>query len=328
MKKSLVVGIQAAVAGSYRLRTGKNLGYIDANSGLWLPGREIITRELEFDNIITNNGMDHIGERSDWWQFCHVGTGTATELVTDTALGSFVAGQVYDADIAKSYKTVQGGSPYYGKMIRHYRFDPGEATGNIAEVGISPQGTTGDLFSRARVKDGGGSPTTITVLADEYLDVDYSYRQYPAYVSGDLDSIVSGEDFILRGSMVTTYNNMAIGCGNVAGYMAVGTTVATAYSDDAALGAVTGQPSATSSSNIEAADASNANYSGADYYRDITYTWGLDDANFGAGNGIKAIRFNTQMGSYQLLFDTEQPKTNIDIAELNVRLSWARATIP
>src|SRR5690606_8917143 len=66
-------------------------------------------------------------------------------------------------------------APYYTWMRKTFRFAAGVATGNLSEVGISWL-TTGALFSRALILDSGGLPTTITVLADEVVDVTYEFR--------------------------------------------------------------------------------------------------------------------------------------------------------
>lgn len=334
-RNRITAGVSVGVSGRFALQKAKDVGCVDAATGLWIPDRQIITPEpLEFDNIITNGGLDHIGNNATWLSYCHVGTGTSTEAATDTNLGTFVAGQGYNVDVSKSYASAQGSAPYYGRGVRRYEFSPGSATGNISEIGISTQATTGSLFSRALVKDGGGSPTTITVLSDEYLYVDYEFRAYPAYDTADLDSTVSTQDFLLRAAYVTTYNNMARPLSPTyiqkAGYAnAGGITWGTVYSDDAALGAVTSGPTASSSDSIAVSgNASNASYSNGTYYVDITYVVPPADGNFGASNGIKGILFHTNFGSYQMLFDTEQAKDATEQATLVIRLAWARATIP
>lgn len=288
----------------------------------------------EFDNIITDLGLDHVGNVGDYLGYCHVGTGTATEVVGDTALGSFVAGVQDSADVSETYKSVRGSSPYYSTAHHKYEFGEGVAEGNIAEIGISDQITTGSLFSRARVKDGGGSPTTISVLSDEYLDVFYELRMYPDHVSGDGSGTITitgvgSVGYTIRAAKVTTYDNMD-GVGERAGLNTVSTNRGKAYSSDAALGAVTAEPTATDSEADALPDSSAASYSDTNYYRDLTFVWGLADGNVsdGGGAGIKAIMVHTSFGSYQILFDTLITKDNTKIFEFDIRIGWARATIP
>lgn len=322
--------VSVGVAGRYALQKAKDIGCVDAATGLWLPDRQIITpAPLVFDNIITNTGMNHLGSTSVYLNNCHVGTGTATEQTTDTALGTFVFGKAYDADVSKSYNNYSGSAPYFGRAVRRYEFNPGQATGNISEIGISTTSTTGNLFSRARVKDGGGSPTDISVLSDEYLYVDYEFRVYPAYATADLDSTVSTEDFLLRAARVTTQANMATPIGSQAGFTSIASNWGAVYSDDAALGVVTAAPTASDNDNIPVSgNASNGSYVDDNYYRDITYVVPPSLGNFGASNGIKGILFYTTFGSYQMLFDLEQAKDATEQATLVIRLAWARATIP
>jgi hypothetical protein len=161
------------IAGRYKLRKGKTD----------IRGVEHITGETAwFNNIITNNGKDNFADADLTVNlaYAHVGTGTTAELATDTQLQTFVAAS---NTVQDSSSTAQASAPYYGKYVRTIRFGEGVAAGNIAEVAMSTQNTNGDAFTRALVKDGGGSPTTITVLSDEWLDVTYEFRTYPGPVT-------------------------------------------------------------------------------------------------------------------------------------------------
>lgn len=330
--KTLAAAIDVGISGHYRMQTWVDDGYIDANSGLWVPGKKIITRKLGWwDNIITNQGLDYIGQVNSFLNYCHVGSGTTAEAATDTVLVTFAASKLASTDPSKSFDATRGTAPYYAYARRNYRFNPGEATGNLTEAGISIQAATGGLFSRALIKDGGGSPTTITKLANEYLDVDYEWRVYPAYVSADLDSSVSGEGFILRAANVTTNSNFGALIVRPAGYGTVASQALRAYNKDAVIGAVTAAPgSATATDDVFYTNATDATYTPGNHYQDITYNFGLDDAvfNVGGSDGIKALMFYTSMGAYQMVFDDLQAKTAEDVAALVIRLSWARATIP
>lgn len=288
----------------------------------------------EFDNIITDLGKDHVGNRGDYVDFCHVGSGTATEVVGDTALGSFIAGVAKSNDVAETFKTVQGSSPYYSTQRVKYEFGEGVAEGNISEIGISTQITTGSLFSRARVKDGGGTPTTITVLSDEYLDVTYDLRMYPDHVSSDgTGSItitgVGSVSYTIRAAKVTTLDNMD-GVSEQAGINTVSTNRGSSYSSDVTLGAVTSNPTATDSENDPLVDSSVGSYGDSNYYVDLTFEWGLSKGNLSdsGGAGIQGIMVHTTFGSYQITFGTLLAKDNTKIFEFDLRIAWERATIP
>ena len=78
------------------------------------------------------------------------------------------------------FRSINSTSPYYISHIVEYHFAIGAAAGNLSELGVgwASSGTT--LFSRALILDSGGTPTTITVLSDEYLYVTYEHRFYPS----------------------------------------------------------------------------------------------------------------------------------------------------
>jgi hypothetical protein len=133
-------------------------------------------RETEwFDNIVTDSGLNGIGT-TNMVARCYVGTGSTTPADTDTALTSFLAA---NSSGGTPVSAASVSSPYYSKNTMVYRFAAGVAAGNISEIGIAPSGTVPQpLFSHALVLDGGGSPTTVTVLSDEILDVTYEIRAY------------------------------------------------------------------------------------------------------------------------------------------------------
>lgn len=291
----------------------------------------IITGEIPaFKNIITNNGLDGVADNNvgNRTAYCHVGTGTSAEAATDTALGTFVGAE----GVATSTSTsAEASSPYYMKYVRTWRFDPGEATGNISEVGFSSQATTGGLFSRALVKDGGGSPTTITVLSDEWLDVTYEFRLYPGHTSADATGSISfsgsSKNYTLRAAQVTDVTKygaaatQAVLANNGGGY-------GYAYGSDGALGAVTSTPTGTSQDFLGTGGCSisAATYSNGTYNRNVTLTIGLSEGN--TTGGIKALLFYTKFATYQISFDTVVAKDNTKVMTFVTNLAWARATIP
>lgn len=319
------------------LRKGKNLGHIDANTGLWIPGREVVTGEVApFDNIITNLGLNNIADNlfSDLAAYVHCGTGTTAEVAGDTALETFVAATNTFQESAN--ETAQGSAPYYGKVTYTKRFAQGAAEGNISEIGFSNQATTGNLFSRALVKDGGGSPTTISVLSDEWLDVSYEFRLYPDHIlsGGGADDGAGSVDYD-----ATTYN-YTIRPANVTNYLhykaystrgqlkSLSSAYGVAYGSDGALGAATSTPTGTSTDAIltSGASISAATYSNGTYNRDVSLVVGLNEGN--VTGGIKALMFYSGMGSYQIAFNNPVPKDNTKVWTFVTNLAWARATIP
>lgn len=334
----------AGIAGRYKLRKGKTIGgVLDLSTGRPTPGTgvDVVTGETGwFNNIITNNGKNDFAATAYTGisAYCHCGTGSSAEAATDTALGTFVAST---NTVQDSSEAIESSAPYFASLTKTFRFGEGVAEGNIAEVGISTQATTGDLFSRSLVKDGGGSPTTITVLSDEWLDVTYEFRMYPDGVTaggaaedntGTVSVSGTNYDYILRSCNV---NNLTFTPASLARgwYGTNGSSYGFAYGSDGALGAVTSTPSGTSQDNIGSANSSvaAATYSSDTYNRDITWTVGLNDGN--VTGGIRCFYFITGMGTFQCRIGATSGDATLDKDATKVwtwvcNLAWANATIP
>ena len=130
-----------------------------------------------FFNHVLDSGLIRM-VNAEWIDRCVVGSGNSTPIDGQTALDSFVA----STDVTAIGLSDMGGiqvaaAPYYWWGRRTWRFAVGTATGNLSEVGLG--WGNANLWNRALIKDVNGSPTTITVLADEYVDVVSEVRVYP-----------------------------------------------------------------------------------------------------------------------------------------------------
>lgn len=268
----------------------------------------------EFDNLITNGGLNRIATDA-MATAIQVGTGSAAESVTDTALQTFRAGTTATGgfgDTSASNNTV---APYWAAETMTRQFTPGQATGNITEVAAAWTTTTGNIFSRALIRDGGGTPVSITVLADEYLVVQYTLRVYCPMTDVVSTINVDGVDrtVTLRASnaMSSTwntplggdYNNLSAGTFGV-------------Y--DGAIGLITAGPSGTNTSVGEAVST----YVNGNYYLDFTLTAALAQGNY--AGGIGALRFTTAAGEFQVGIVPKVIKTSDDVFTATIRVSWAR----
>lgn len=281
-----------------------------------------------FRNLITDAGLNEIGEHNQWLSFCRVGTGTNAPNVADTALQAQVASANFTTSASNSF---QGSPPYYGSTTRTFRFGQGAAAGNLAEIGIGETtGTVRPIFSRSRILDGSGNPTTITVLSDEFLDATYQIRVYPPLsdVLGTLEITGSGtHDITTRASFVTSLG-WAPGGGATIGSRG-GINGATVY--NGAIGAITTGPSGT---NDGATSVTEAAYGANNLYRDGTAIWQLDDGNLSGGirslnfsMGLVAVGGAGGMGVMQVELDPVINKTNAQILTLIMRHQWARGSI-
>jgi hypothetical protein len=270
-----------------------------------------------FPNLITDGGLDRMGTVADYAGWCQVGSGSTAPSVSDTGLAARIAGT---NTLQASVTGAQASAPYYVKNIKTFRFAIGVATGNLSEVGIGWT-TTGSLFSRALILDGAGSPTTITVLSTEALDVSYELRMYPPTVDTSGTIVLAGVtyDWIGRASLVTSYGGGAWLPGIYhAGYAPYGMTL---YSG--AIGAITSYPAGSASAGSAGVASS---YTAGSFYRDITFSFSLTQGN--VSGGALAARFTAGWGTYQLGFTPAIPKDNTKTLSLVIRHSWARKTLP
>lgn len=299
------------LAGFYKFTAIRPDGRLRPLTG-WIP------------NLITNTGLDAI-TNYDFGQYCHVGSGNTAPANGDETLAALVATSSLITSTGDS-RGAQGSEPYYGSTTATYVFGEGVAEGNLSEVGIGPNNSGTSLFSRALIVDGAGDPTTITVLADEKLNVTYQLRQYPPLVdaAGTIDISGDSYDYIARASNVTNANwaiefrtQFSFGTGNV--------NQVRAYSG--ALGSITSVPSAYIDAISGAGSITKQAYQSGDYFREYEFVFDDDEAN--DEDGIRCISFEPSgIGSYQCEFDPPIPKTNTQRLTLPYRVSWARAVVP
>jgi hypothetical protein len=267
-----------------------------------------------FPNLVVDTGLNRIGTGS-YMSACHVGNGNATPNVLDTSLDGFMAGTT---TVQASSYGAQSTVPYYGWKTITYRFGLGTVVGNVAEVGIATSASPAAiLFSRALVLDEFGAPTTVTVLADEVLDVTYQLRLYPDLVDRTGSIVVTGSGthtYVLRAAVVTS-SSWGAYLGGVASFTHQNNTFRV-Y--NGAIGAVTSSPAGSGSST----SMSNAGYSNNSYVRQGTAGYGLNYGNL--AGGIKSILFDTTLGYYQAELTPNIDKTAIKTLVMTVQISWGR----
>lgn len=268
-----------------------------------------------FPNLVTDSGLNRIGTGS-YLTACHVGNDNATPNVLDTALGGFMRGTT---TVQASSHGAQSTPPYYGWKTITYRFPLGGVVGNVAEVGIATSAlSTAILFSRALVLDEFGAPTTVTVLADEVLDVTYQLRLYPDLVdrTGTITITGSGtHDYVLRASSVTDNTTWGYWLGSTASFTQQEQTLRV-Y--NGAIGAYTSSPGGSGAST----GMGNAGYSNNSYVRQGSGGYGLNYGNL--AGGIRSLRFSTTLGAYQAELTPVVAKTAIKTCTLTVQIGWGR----
>jgi hypothetical protein len=235
-------------------------------------------------------------------------------LPSQTALGAQIASTT---TIEASSGGVNLGAGYAWAR-RTFRFSVGTATGNITEVGVGWSAT--DCFSRARTVDGGGTPVTITVLADEFLDVTYELRLHWPTVDISITGFVSATSH----SVVT--RAAQVGSWSLASLIENGsrpdlTPPGQAFSNGAgALGDITVDAGGTPLNSV------NMTYAAAYVNNSLERNY---RATFGLANGdvdISNIKITTPFGNFKSSFSPVLAKRSTNALTLDYRISWARRT--
>ena len=262
-----------------------------------------------FPNLILDSGLDRMGANADYLNWCQVGSGSTAPASTQTTLVARVAGT---STKQSNVSANSGAAPFFARQTVTFRFAAGVATGVLAEVGVG-WATTGSLYSRALILDALGNPTTITVLADESLDVTYELRIYVWTES--TTGIIA-----LKGITHDVLHKSAIAAQwLIAGGKASDTSPSVTAFTGQVSEDITGSPSGT---NISSATISAAAYTPGALARTLNITAGLTQWN--NASGIGAIRIAAGWGQWQIGFTPNIMKTASDILTLQVRHSWGR----
>lgn len=147
---------------------------------------DIITGEYKAKNLLLNGFFDALLDISTPTHINGVvfGAGTAMPSETDTALQSYLGGgNSFQAQGVIRNSTV---SPLSVTNWVTIRCAEGAVVGNVSELGIYRSSSSAPvapssgvaLATRARIVDGAGSPTTITVSSDEFLEVTFYWTVY------------------------------------------------------------------------------------------------------------------------------------------------------
>ena len=278
---------------------------------------EVVRDTGWFENLILDAGLNRMGTGAPI-SGCAIGTGTSTPTVSDTGLQSLAA---WTTTTTTSTGYGNEGAPNYVSFYEcGYRFNAGSLNGNYAEIGMGWGSTT--MFSRARIVDGLGNPTTISVLSTEYLDVFYMLRVIPDLNTYTSSVVVSGITYSVdrKPANVSStsvwrplYNGAVTWVGGQSGSYPVILT-------NGSLGAVTGSPSGTTQ--YPSANTTSGTYVGNSYERTGSFTIGLASGNL--AGGIKSVQVLGTMCSYQFEFTPALPKDNTKQLVLNGKVTWAR----
>lgn len=302
-----------------------------------LEVRDAVSHEVkhvrDFDNLITNQGLNGYGLSNDRYllNICHVGTGTSAPSVNDVGMNVPLA---TTSGVQETKHIAPVAPEWISHRVNRYRFAVGAATGNVTEVGI---GGEYYFWSRALVVDELGNPSPVTVLPNEYLDVIYTLRMYPnlddipfSFELGGVTYSGTARPQNIQESHISGSTNIAVNGGIVPNS---GIEIFTAY-NGGNLGNINQGPQnyTRSVSNFVSSYSINEYIMGS-YQRDFTMTLGLDAANIG---GIDMVSICPRgVGNYgtigsqlalqtQIKFDKTIPKDNTNSIKFVLRAKWNR----
>lgn len=285
-----------------------------------------------FNNLITNTGMNRIGEvtteASDsivsFRNLCGrfvVGSGSAEPQFTDTALQNPVAFAPGVPSLVNESSNYERG---WYEITVQYQFGQGQAAGNLSEIGIQYANASGPLWSRALILDAQGNPTTITVLPDDFLTCYYTLRiMIPKEDAVFNINVDYGED----GVVPTVVTGRPL-CANSSSPQS-GWGLQTAYTGfnayllffDGGLA----DPTASDPLGLivgHTAGFSTVSYVTNSFQRYVTSTLGLNEYN---SQQLRTARINALMGCWQIEFNPPLQKDNTQTMQLTFGYSWARA---
>lgn len=287
-----------------------NLKFTNVNTGQ--------VRELEFTNLILNSGLDQMAAGA-FIAGCVLGSASSTPAVTDTSISSILGSsstlQAWGVSTANTTTP-----PYWCSYYWTFRFNAGVATGNISQVAMAYDSVSAGtaLFSLALVKDIGGTPITITKLADEVLDVTYTLQLYcpTSDVTGTIAISGVNYDYIVRPAEAASWN----ASNDLSAIWLVG-----AFAGN--VGTQLSLPSESGGYNDSTPTL--ASYTTGSFTRDLAIVWDLNQGNVG---GIRSIVVATGTGGgtrwqiqYNRTSDSAKiPKDGTKRLTLNVRFTWGR----
>ena len=324
-----IIELKSELEGIIKLEIIKPDGTLKEAEGLNTP----------FYNLITDAGLNFVIGGSNVslaTQYCKVGTSSTPPTVNDTTLGA-QTGSVSPRVVAISRTIQYTTEPYYSNHKRVYTFAVGSVSGNLTEIGFFSAATGGTMWSRALIKDSGGNPTTLAILATEQLKVTYTVRRYiPSLLTGSFTLNTNGTcstiNYTITPANIATFSspwyNEDCHCSTVyTGVYPYETNV---------LGAITSTPGDVTTIAGETREvyiqgsfqelfyikipASGANF--ATGIGSISFWTIVNDG----GRGYDPYTGYDAFTGYQCSFSPKIMKTSSQMLTIGIKLSWGRTT--
>lgn len=309
-KKMPGPSIHTTVSGHVTLAVGKEDG----------SSHEV---RADFPNMVLDSGLELYAEGTfveSLSTYAHVGSSGAAVNAAQTVL---LAPLGSSTSSAETYEVVSV-DPFTVEHTSKYRFREGVAQGNVAEIGFGDRSSVYDpLFSRALVLDEFGSPSAVTVLADEYLDVSYvlTFTTDIADVPFTMNLSTGSVSGVLRPSQLE-----ALGSTSRDALGAFAAEPDDLYDvSNGTLGPITGYPTGDTESSDAGVRAQATPYVPGTLYRDFEYKLDVQHGNLPSG-GFSTARTRSSLTKrpFQMSFDPPVPKTAERVFTFGIRISVGR----
>lgn len=291
-----------------------------------------VTSSGEFCNLFLNSGIDWLATGGhSAIDTCSLGNTAAEPNVADTTLPGYIRA-LSSPDSAATVSRNSSTAPYYVQFTRRYESTIGGATGTYTAIGVGYGENS--VLAWSKIKDAGGTPTTITVLSFEMLRVYYSLRVYatgPVSITGSVD-VSDGTTTTpytwtaYRGGFTSgaispyTGGTYALTGGYAVGYDGSGDFTVTPPSD------VRGYAAYTNAVTGNFTSAYELGYTSGTFYRDMVVYADINACNF--SDGIRAVvvyaNQNDGVNHWQIVFDTPIPKTGTKTFTMTFRCYYGR----
>lgn len=288
-------------------------------------------------NMILDSGLDlfytsavlGLGLGGWYINYFAIGTGTTAPSYTDTTLGTekYRAACAYATWDSTTY-SAQGASPYYVYQQRGVETPMGaldsSIDGEYGEIGFSNSASTdGTLFSKFRIVDELGNPTTIYVSSTQQLRLKYILRfQLIPDVSTHYAPTITGIGawgFDALWQSTVLFSNLIHACATntFRPYLY-------AFSGTPTLDTIGGNFSVVGGSS-DYVILKESSYTNGNHYIDKTALFGVNDAVFTINGFYFTVYSRRGYVSWAMVLDTPLAKPNTHALSLTFRFPWARA---
>lgn len=332
-----------------RYKAIKHKGHKFDDKGELIEFGEVIEETGWGKNIVTLVGINAmLGGDTALELFTVAGTGNATPSESNTVLAAY-AGKMSSVPVSATVtRQFNPATELYVRIVDRATFNPGAfgaSSVNIAEAGKTVNqpswaaiNAATQLFSRGLLVDSGGSPTTISVAPDEYLDIIWEFTIYIPYdvtgtVSLTIDGVATNHTYVVRPIRLdnTSYGSWGYIWSSSTGmyqrlyqYAVAVSPGAPSFMAGFALGntALT-TPAVTPTGTALAASTTYASaYVANSKQRQYNATWTLTAGN-AAAPGVTIVSAMFGWPSFQVSYNPPIAKTNTKQLNLSFMLSFA-----